>query len=244
MDTNQLPAICGRVCPQDTQCEAKCILGKKGEPVAIGNLERFVADYARKTGVLPEPKVAPKTGQKVAVIGSGPSGLTTAAELQKRGYDVTILEALHKPGGVLMYGIPCFRLPIETIEAELSGLTDMGVKVKCNTLVGRTVTVEELFELEGYDAVLVGTGAGLPRMMNIPGENLKGIFSANEFLTRVNLMGANEFPKNTTPVNIGQNVVVIGAGNTAMDAARTSIRFSPESVKLVYRRSRLSLIHI
>ncbi len=238
METNQLPAICGRVCPQDLQCEAKCIMGKRGKPVAIGNLERFVADYARQNSLLPALDVAPKKNQKVAIVGSGPAGLTAAAELQKWGYDVTIFEALHKPGGVLMYGIPCFRLPIETIENELSGLIEMGVKIECDTLIGRTITVEELFQLRGFDAVLIGTGAGLPKMLNIPGGNLKGIFSANEFLTRVNLMGANDFPHNITPVKIGKNVVIIGAGNTAMDAARTSIRFNPESVKLVYRRSR------
>jgi glutamate synthase (NADPH/NADH) small chain len=234
---NALPAVCGRVCPQEVQCEGKCIVGKKGEPVAIGNLERFCADYEREhgTGELP-PKAAP-TGKKVAVVGSGPSGLTVAGDLITKGHNVTIFEAFHKPGGVLVYGIPEFRLPKAIVAQEVNFLARLGVNVQCNAVVGRTVSLDELLE-EGYDAIYVGVGAGLPRFMNIPGENLVGILSANEYLTRANLMKAYLYPKVDTPIPIGKHVVVLGAGNVAMDSARTAMRLGAESVKIVYRRSR------
>lgn len=234
---NALPAVCGRVCPQEIQCEGKCIVGKKGEPVAIGNLERFAADYEREhgTGELP-PKEA-STGKKVAVVGSGPSGLTVAGDLIQLGHDVTILEAFHKAGGVLVYGIPEFRLPKDIVAQEINFLERLGVTVECNAVVGRTVSIDELFE-QGYDAVYVGVGAGLPRFMNIPGENLVGILSANEYLTRANLMKAYKFPDVDTPIPIGKNVVVLGAGNVAMDSARTAMRLGADSVKIVYRRSK------
>ena len=234
---NALPAVCGRVCPQEIQCEGKCIVGRKGEPVAIGNLERFCADYERQygTGELP-PKSAP-TGKKVAVVGSGPSGLTVAGDLIQKGHDVTILEAFHKPGGVLVYGIPEFRLPKDIVAQEVHFLERLGAQVECNAVVGRTVSLDELFE-QGYQAIYVGVGAGLPRFMNLPGENLVGILSANEYLTRANLMKAYKFPEVDTPIPIGKNVVVLGAGNVAMDAARTAMRLGAENVKIVYRRSR------
>lgn len=234
---NALPAVCGRVCPQESQCEGKCILAKKGEAVAIGNLERFCADYEREngTGELP-PKEAP-TGKKVAVVGSGPSGLTVAGDLIIKGHDVTIFEAFHKAGGVLVYGIPEFRLPKDIVAQEVNFLERLGVKIECNAVVGRTVSIDELFE-QGFDAVYVGVGAGLPRFMNIPGENLVGILSANEYLTRANLMKAYKYPEVDTPIPIGKNVVVLGAGNVAMDAARTAMRLGADSVKIVYRRSR------
>ncbi|TKB05777.1 NADPH-dependent glutamate synthase [Desulforhopalus sp. IMCC35007] len=234
---NALPAVCGRVCPQESQCEGKCIVGKKGEPVAIGNLERFVADYEREhgTGELP-PKAAP-TGKKVAVVGSGPSGLTVAGDLVTKGHDVTIFEAFHKPGGVLIYGIPEFRLPKAIVAQEVHFLERLGAKLECNAVVGRTVSLDELFE-QGYEAIYIGVGAGLPRFMNIPGENYVGILSANEYLTRANLMKAYEYPKVDTPIPLGKNVVVLGAGNVAMDSARTAMRLGAESVKIVYRRSR------
>jgi len=234
---NALPAVCGRVCPQESQCEGQCILGKKGEPVAIGNLERFCADYEREngTGELP-PKAAP-TGKKVAVVGSGPSGLTVAGDLIVKGHDVTIFEAFHKPGGVLVYGIPEFRLPKAIVAQEVNFLERLGVKVVCNAVVGKTVSLDELFE-EGFDAIYIGVGAGLPRFMNIPGENLVGILSANEYLTRANLMKAYKYPEVDTPIPLGKNVTVLGAGNVAMDAARTAMRLGAESVKIVYRRSR------
>ncbi len=237
MEKTQLPAICGRVCPQDEQCELVCVVGKKNKPVAIGNLERYVADYARYHNLLPKITFEKELDQKVAIIGSGPAGLTAAAELRKKGYQITIFEALHKAGGVLFYGIPRFRLPGDVIDAEIKAVTDAGVKIVLNTLIGRTLTIEQLFE-QGFDAIMIGTGAGLPKMLGIEGENYKGIFSANEFLTRVNLMRADRFPEFITPVVMGKKVVVIGAGNTAMDAARTALRFSPESVTVVYRRSR------
>ena len=234
---NALPAVCGRVCPQEIQCEGVCILAKKGDPVAIGNLERFAADYERLNGSGALPPLAPATGQKVAVVGSGPSGLTVAGDLIQKGHAVTILEAFHKPGGVLVYGIPEFRLPKDIVAQEINFLARLGVKVDCNQVVGRTVSIEELFE-EGYEAVYLGVGAGLPRFLNIPGENLIGILSANEYLTRANLMKAYLFPKVDTPIPRGKNVVVLGAGNVAMDSARTAMRLGAESVKIVYRRSR------
>lgn len=234
---NALPAVCGRVCPQEIQCEGKCIVGRKEEPVAIGNLERFCADYEREfgTGELP-PKSGP-TRKKVAVVGSGPSGLTVAGDLIQKGHDITILEAFHKPGGVLVYGIPEFRLPKDIVAQEVNFLERLGVEVECNAVVGRTVSLDELFE-QGYDAIYIGVGAGLPRFMNLPGENLVGILSANEYLTRANLMKAYKFPEVDTPIPIGKNVVVLGAGNVAMDAARTAMRLGAENVKIVYRRSR------
>jgi glutamate synthase (NADPH/NADH) small chain len=234
---NALPAICGRVCPQETQCEAKCVVGKKGDPVAIGNLERFCADYERENGTGELPPVQPSTGKKVAVIGAGPSGLTVAGDLIVKGHDVTIYEAFHKPGGVLVYGIPEFRLPKAIVAQEVNFLERLGVKVECNAVVGRTITLDELFE-QGFDAIYVGVGAGLPRFMNIPGENLVGILSANEYLTRANLMRAYDFPNVDTPIPLGKNVVVLGAGNVAMDSARTAMRLGADKVRIVYRRSR------
>ncbi|MEJ2039133.1 MAG: NADPH-dependent glutamate synthase [Desulfosarcinaceae bacterium] len=235
--TNALPAVCGRVCPQEIQCEGNCILGKKGSPVAIGNLERFCADYERLngTGELP-PKAAP-AGKRVAVVGSGPSGLTVAGDMITKGYEVTVMEAFHKPGGVLVYGIPEFRLPKAIVAQEVNFLERLGVKVECNNVVGRTVSLDELFE-QGYDAIYLGVGAGLPRFMNIPGENLIGILSANEYLTRANLMKAYKFPEVDTPIPLGKNVCVLGAGNVAMDSARTAMRLGAEKVRIVYRRSR------
>jgi glutamate synthase (NADPH/NADH) small chain len=237
-EKNSLPAVCGRVCPQEIQCEGKCIVGKKGEPVAIGNLERFAADQERAHGTGELPPKAKPNGKRVAVVGSGPSGLTVAGDLIVKGYDVTILEAFHKPGGVLVYGIPEFRLPKAIVAQEINFLERLGVKVECNAVVGRTVSVDELFEEEGYDAVYIGVGAGLPRFMNIPGENLIGILSANEYLTRANLMKAYLFPEVDTPIPVGKNVVVLGAGNVAMDAARTAMRLGADKVRIVYRRSR------
>jgi glutamate synthase (NADPH/NADH) small chain len=234
---NALPAVCGRVCPQEIQCEGSCILAKKGEAVAIGNLERFVADLEREhgKGALP-PKAAP-TGKKVAVVGSGPSGLTVAGDLLLKGHDVTIFEAFHKPGGVLVYGIPEFRLPKEIVFSEVNFLERLGAKLECNTVVGRTVELDELFD-QGFDAIFLGVGAGLPRFLGIPGENLIGIYSANEYLTRSNLMKGYLFPDYDTPIVKGKNVAVFGAGNVAMDAARTAMRLGAETVRIVYRRSR------
>ncbi len=234
---NALPAVCGRVCPQESQCEGKCIVGKKGQPVAIGNLERFCADYEREHGQGELPPKAGPTGKRVAVVGSGPSGLTVAGDLIVKGHDVTIFEAFHKPGGVLVYGIPEFRLPKAIVAQEVNFLERLGVKIECNAVVGRTVSLDELFE-QGYDAIYVGVGAGLPKFMNIPGENLVGILSANEYLTRANLMKAYKYPEVDTPIPRGKNVVVLGAGNVAMDSARTAMRLGAETVKIVYRRSR------
>ncbi len=236
-EANVLPAICGRVCPQEEQCEMLCVTGKKGDPINIGKLERFVADYERKAGVKTQYEIPAWTGKKVAVVGSGPAGLTCASELARKGHKVTIFEALHKTGGVLMYGIPEFRLPNSTVEDEISQLKDMGVEIHTNFIVGNLVTVEELLNGE-FDAVFLGTGAGLPSFMKIPGENLKGIYSANEFLTRVILMGASHFPEYDTPVFCGKKVAVIGGGNTAMDACRSSLRVAADKVYCVYRRSR------
>jgi glutamate synthase (NADPH/NADH) small chain len=234
---NALPAVCGRVCPQEIQCEGKCILNKKGTPVAIGNLERFCADYEREhgTGALP-PKAEP-TGKRIAVVGSGPSGLTVAGDLILKGHSVTVMEAFHKPGGVLVYGIPEFRLPKAIVAQEVHFLERLGAEVRCNNVVGRTVSLDELFE-QGFDAIYLGVGAGLPSFMNIPGENLIGILSANEYLTRANLMKAYKFPAVDTPIPLGKHVAVLGAGNVAMDSARTAMRLGAESVRIVYRRSR------
>jgi glutamate synthase (NADPH/NADH) small chain len=234
---NALPAVCGRVCPQEIQCEGLCILGKKGDPVAIGNLERFCADYEREFGTGELPPSAAPTGKKVAVVGSGPSGLTVAGDLVVKGHEVTILEAFHKPGGVLVYGIPEFRLPKEIVAQEVNFIERLGAKVDCNQVVGRTVSLTELFD-QGYDAIYLGVGAGLPRFLNIPGENYTGVLSANEYLTRANLMKAYKFPEVDTPIPIGKDVVVLGAGNVAMDAARTAMRLGADRVRIVYRRSR------
>ncbi|MGI5901971.1 MAG: NADPH-dependent glutamate synthase [Desulfitobacteriia bacterium] len=234
-EKNLLPAICGRVCPQETQCEIKCILGRKGEPVAIGRLERFAADYEMEHGVEKIEQAEP-TGKKVAIIGGGPAGLTCAAELARLGHKVTIFEALHVAGGVLMYGIPEFRLPKAIVQKEINGLKEMGVEIRVNQVVGKITSVHELLN-EGYDAVFIGTGAGLPSFMNIPGENLNGVYSANEFLTRSNLMKAYDFPNHLTPIKVGEQVAVLGGGNVAMDAARTALRLGAKDVYIIYRRS-------
>ena len=233
-EKNSLPAVSGRVCPYESQCEEKCTLLKLGEPVAIGRLERFIADYEREKGVK-DPKKVKSTGKKVAVVGAGPAGLTCAGDLAKMGHAVTVFEALHAPGGVLMYGIPEFRLPKEIVNAEVNYIKKLGVEVKYDIVVGKTLTVDELFE--EYDAVFIGTGAGLPRWLRIPGENLDGVYSANEFLTRVNLMKAYRFPEYDTPVKIGKIVATFGAGNVAMDCARTSLRLGAEKSYIIYRRS-------
>ena len=232
---NALPAICGRVCPQENQCEGKCVRGIKGQPVAIGRMERFVADYHMEHAAPVKAEIK-KNGKKVAVVGSGPSGITCAGELIKKGYDVTVFEALHKAGGVLSYGIPEFRLPKALVAREIKSVEDLGVDIETNVIVGRSVTIDELME-DGYEAVFVGSGAGLPRFLNIPGENLLGVYSANEFLTRVNLMKGYKFPEAPTPVKVGKRVAVVGAGNVAMDAARTAKRLGAEEVYIVYRRS-------
>lgn len=239
-ETNALPAVCGRVCPQEVQCEAKCVRGKKGEPVAIGRLERFVADCERATGEVSIPTIPPSTGKRIAIVGSGPAGLTVAGDLVKLGHDVTIFEALHAPGGVLVYGIPEFRLPKAIVAAEVDYLRKMGVKIETSHVVGKLSTVDDLFS-EGYDAVFLGTGAGLPTFMNIPGENLNGVYSANEYLTRSNLMKAYKFPEYDTPIVRGKNVAVIGGGNVAMDSARTAMRLGADNVYLVYRRSKIEM---
>jgi glutamate synthase (NADPH/NADH) small chain len=236
-EMNSLPAVCGRVCPQEIQCEGLCLVGKKGDPVAIGNLERFAADWERENGTGALPPIADPTGKKVAVVGSGPAGLTVAGDLIAKGHAVTVFEAFHKPGGVLLYGIPEFRLPKEIVAQEVNFLERLGVKVECNQVVGRTITVDELFE-EGYDAVFVGVGAGLPTFLNVPGKNLIGIYSANEYLTRSNLMKAYRFPEYDTPIIRGKNVVTLGAGNVAKDSARTALRLGAEKSRIVYRRSR------
>jgi glutamate synthase (NADPH/NADH) small chain len=232
---NNLPAVCGRVCPQENQCEKNCILGKKGEPVGIGRLERFVADYELNYGG-EIPEKMPSTGKKVAIVGSGPAGLTAAGDLAKMGHQVTVMEALHVAGGVLMYGIPQFRLPKEIVQQEIKKITELGVEIKTNYVVGQLDSIDELLE-QGYDAVFIGTGAGLPYFMNLPGENLNGVYSANEFLTRTNLMKAYQFPEYDTPIKVGERVAVIGAGNVAMDAARTALRLGAKESYIVYRRS-------
>ena len=237
-EKSSLPAVCGRVCPQEKQCESRCVLGIKGEPVAIGRLERFVADYAREHGLdkIDDTEKIEKNGKKVAIIGSGPSGLACAGVLAQKGYDVTIFEVLHAAGGVLMYGIPQFRLPKEIVQHEIDGLKQMGVHVQTNAIIGRTFTIDELMKEEGFNAVYIATGAGLPHFMHIEGEELNGVYAANEFLTRVNLMKAYTFPKAATPVYIGKKVAVVGGGNVAMDAARTAMRLGAEHVYIVYRR--------
>ncbi|HLE08520.1 MAG TPA: NADPH-dependent glutamate synthase, partial [Thermodesulfobacteriota bacterium] len=234
-ETNGLPAVCGRVCPQEDQCEKVCVVGKKGEPVSIGRLERFAADYEREHGEVSIPEIPRWTGKKVAVVGGGPAGLTVAGDLIKKGHKVTVFEALHTPGGVLVYGIPEFRLPKKIVESEVDYLRKMGVDIQCNAVVGKLETIDELLS-NGFDAVFIGTGAGLPYFMNIPGENLAGVYSANEYLTRVNLMKAYQFPEYDTPIMRGRRVAVVGGGNTAMDAARTALRLCPEEVTIIYRR--------
>ena len=232
--TSSLPAVCGRVCPQETQCESKCVRGVKGEAVAIGRLERFVADWHREH-VKDVPEKQPSNGHKVAVVGAGPAGLTCAGDLAKKGYQVSVFEALHVAGGVLMYGIPEFRLPKEIVQHEINGLKEMGVDIQTNTVVGRTESVDDLFE-EGYESVFIGSGAGLPNFMNMPGENLKGVYSANEFLTRCNLMKAYKEDADT-PIQHPKRAVIVGGGNVAMDAARCAKRLGVEEVTIVYRRS-------
>ena len=233
--SSALPAVCGRVCPQESQCEGKCIRGIKGDPISIGKLERFVADWARENGIKPEP-AKEKNGRRVAVIGSGPAGLTCAGDLARLGYDVTIFEALHEAGGVLVYGIPEFRLPKEDVVAkEIANVESLGVKIGKNVIIGKSITIDELIEDEGYEAVFIGSGAGLPKFMGIPGENANGVFSANEYLTRSNLMKAFHEDSNT-PIMRGKKVAVVGGGNVAMDAARTALRLGAE-VHIVYRRS-------
>jgi glutamate synthase (NADPH/NADH) small chain len=232
---NPLPAICGRVCPQESQCEAECSMTKNFDPVAIGHLERYVADWERTQPPAVAAKLTRK--EKVAVIGAGPSGLVCAGELARLGYPVTIYEALHAAGGVLRYGIPEFRLPKDVLDWEIGLLKAMGVEIVCNVIIGKTLTLDQLFEKHGYAAVFIGTGAGLPQFLGIPGENLNGVMSANEFLTRINLMRGYEFPESDTPVRVGKRVAVIGAGNTAMDAVRTSLRMGAEEAMIVYRRS-------
>ena len=232
--TSMLPSVCGRVCPQERQCEGKCVLGIKGEAIAIGALERYVGDNtsAKKVEIIP-------SGKKVAIVGSGCAGITAAADLRKAGHDVTIFEALHKFGGVLRYGIPPFRLPRKVLDREITNLQEMGVKFEKNVIVGKSITLKQLKE-DGFDAIFICSGAGLPKMMNVPGENLNGVFSANEFLTRVNLMGAND-ENNATPLKVGKSVAVIGGGNVAMDAARTAVRVGFETVYIVYRRTETEL---
>ncbi len=232
-----LPRMTGRVCPQEDQCEAQCVLGIKGSPIAIGRLERFVSDYEAENAEIEAPPVRAKKNKKVAVVGSGPAGLTVAADCARMGYDVKIFEALHKPGGVLAYGIPEFRLPKAIVGCEIEALKEMGVELECNVIIGRTITVEQLFE-EGFDAIFLGLGAGLPRFLGVEGENLLGIYSANEFLTRINLMKAYKFPEYDTPINVGKKVAVIGGGNVAMDSARSAVRLGSEEVHIIYRRSR------
>jgi glutamate synthase (NADPH/NADH) small chain len=233
-ETNSLPAICGRVCPQEEQCEKVCSIGKKFEPVAIGRLERFVSDYAMKHGFdIPKPKC---NGRKVAIVGSGPAGLTCAGDLALKGYDVTIFEALHAPGGVLIYGIPEFRLPKEIVYTEVKFLQEMGVKLHLNVVIGRTLTLEDLFA-DGFEAIFCGTGAGLPKFLNIPGETLNGVFSANEYLTRSNLMKAYLFPEYDTPIKHARKVAVVGAGNVAMDCVRSALRHGADDAFVVYRRT-------
>ena len=238
-EANALPAICGRVCPQENQCQKFCIVGIRGAPIEIGRLERFVADYELENGV-DIPEILGSTGHKVAIIGAGPAGLTVAAELVKIGHEVEVFEALHTAGGVLMYGIPQFRLPKEIVQSEVDYIKNLGVKLHLDSMVGKLYTVQELFD-SGFKSVFIGSGAGLPRFMRIPGENLKGIYSANEFLIRTNLMKAYKFPEYDTPIELGKTVAIIGGGNVAMDAARCSLRLGAEKVYIIYRRGRQEL---
>lgn len=236
IETNGLPAVCGRVCPQESQCEKFCVRGVKGEPVGIGRLERFAADFAMGQGALGSKDIAPKKGKKVAVVGSGPAGLTCASDLAKAGYDVTVFEAFHTSGGVLKYGIPQFRLPKEIVDLEINVLREMGVKIELDMVIGKLLTIDELKEM-GYEAIFIGSGAGLPSFMNIPGENYNDVYSANEFLTRINLMHAYQYPSYDTPIKPYSSVAVIGGGNVAMDAARCAKRLGAGHVYIVYRRS-------
>ncbi|MRR34136.1 NADPH-dependent glutamate synthase [bacterium] len=237
--SSALPAVCGRVCPQETQCELTCVMGKKFKPVAIGRLERFASDFALFEQELPVPEIAPPTGKKVAVVGAGPAGITVAGDLIKLGHDVTLFEALHQPGGVLVYGIPEFRLPKDIVHRELEVIRQLGVKLVTNFVVGRTATVDEL--MQEFDAVFLGNGAGAPSFLNIPGENLNGVYSASEYLTRCNLMKAYQFPNHTTPVAKGKRVAVLGGGNVAMDAVRMSLRLGADEATILYRRSRAEM---
>ena len=236
-ETNALPSVCGRVCPQEVQCEAKCILGIKFEPIAVGYLERFCADHERDSGATEIPAPSSPTGKKIAIIGSGPSGLTVAGDLVKLGHEVEIFEALHQPGGVLTYGIPEFRLPKRIVQSEVENLLKQGVKLSLNSVIGKIRTVDELMDEDGFHAVFIGVGAGLPSFMKIPGENLNNIYSSNEYLTRTNLMKAYLFPTYATPVERGKNVVVVGGGNVAMDSVRTALRLGAERAMIVYRRA-------
>ena len=244
-ETNILPSVCGRVCPQEEQCQKTCVVGKSRksveEAVQIGKLERFAADWEMEQGEAEVPEIKAATGKRVAIVGSGPAGLTVAADVRREGHEVTIFEALHKPGGVLIYGIPEFRLPKSIVMREVGNLQKMGVEVKYNMVIGKIYTIEELLGQEGFDAVFVGTGAGLPLFMRIPGENLNGVYSANEYLTRANLMQAYSFPETDTPIARAKNVAVFGGGNVAMDSARTALRLGAENVYLVYRRSRTEM---
>lgn len=233
---NNLPAICGRVCPQESQCEARCVRAIKGEAVGIGRLERFLADWELEHGVKP-PEKTECTKKKVAVVGAGPAGLSCAGDLARMGHEVTIFEAFHTTGGVLTYGIPQFRLPKEIVQKEVDYIRSLGVEIRTNVVIGKTITVDELFDEEGFQAVFIGTGAGLPTFLCIPGENSLGVYSSNEFLTRINLMKAYKFPEHDTPIKVGKNVAVVGAGNVAMDSARTALRLGAENVYIVYRRS-------
>ncbi|MGD9153489.1 MAG: NADPH-dependent glutamate synthase [Gammaproteobacteria bacterium] len=235
-ETNALPAVCGRVCPQETQCEIKCVLSKKGEPIAIGNLERFAADWERNNAEIKIPELKPKNGKKIGVVGSGPAGLTLAGELAKEGFEVTVFEALHEAGGVLVYGIPEFRLPKEIVKKEINYLEKLGVKIVKDFVVGRTATIDELMKEEGFDAIFIGSGAGLPSFMKLPGENAIGVYSANEYLTRSNLMKAY-LEDSTTPIMRSKRVVTVGGGNVAMDSARTALRLGADHSIIVYRRS-------
>jgi glutamate synthase (NADPH/NADH) small chain len=239
-EKNNLPAICGRVCPQEDQCQKNCLLGRKGDPVQIGRLERFLADWEQRHGV-EIPEKPPSTGKRVAIIGAGPAGLTAAADLARLGHEVVVFEALHEPGGVLMYGIPEFRLPKRIVQAEIDYVKKLGVTIRTDTLIGRLYTIPELLKDEGFDAVFIGTGAGPPIFMEIPGENLCGIYSANEFLIRVNLMKSYLFPKWDTPIKVGDKVAVIGAGNVAMDSSRCALRLGAKEVHIIYRRSRAEM---
>ncbi|MCL2257815.1 MAG: NADPH-dependent glutamate synthase [Candidatus Bathyarchaeota archaeon] len=239
-EKNSLPAICGRVCPQEEQCQKLCILGKKGDPVSIGRLERYVADFEQEKGIK-TPKAAPSNGKKIAVIGAGPAGLTVAADLAKLGYTIELFEALHAAGGVLVYGIPEFRLPKSIVKAEVDYIEKLGVKLTPNALIGRLFTIDDLLTQRGFEAVFIGTGAGLPKFLKIPGENLNGVYSANEFLIRVNLMKAYRFPEYKTPLGIGKKVAVIGGGNVALDSARSAKRLGTEKVCLIYRRDKTEM---